>query len=492
MLCRDAQQGQDVVKSKRELYLPPTAGMLLDGMREGQDGLQRYYAYLKRAVFPEVFTDTVNTLVGIMNKKPPRIELPAAMEPMMEKATILGESLYDLIHKVHEQQMVTGRVGLHLDVPEGEVRSPNMLPLISTFNAETITNWDDGGVGDPTKQTLNLVVLNASEWEREGFTWNYQEKYRVLVLGDFEDNEQAGLYSHGIFRGDSGFDQSELVTPLLRGAALNEIPFVFIGPKDINIDPDIPPLLGLADRSMAIYMGEADHRQSLHVTAEETLVTIGQPMQESDSLRVGTGARIAMVEGGDVKYVGPESRALQYQANKIQIDYDEAKALSSRLTQGSSQVESGEALRIRVAAQTSNLTTIATAGAGGLQEILRIAARWLNLNPEEVIVHPNLDFADDPLEFKEVNDMLTFKQRGGVMSHQTINDIMRERELTKRTLEEEIEAIQAEEGMIPQDIADIFAMGAMNAAGGPLDDEEDDEEDEDEDDDEDPNINNDD
>lgn len=473
-LCRDAHQGQDVVRAKREAYLPPTRGMVLDGMGEGQQGLLRYNAYLNRALFPEVFADTINILVGIMNRKPPAITLPEQMQPLLEKATILGEGLNDVIRKIHEQQLITARVGVHLDVPSEPVRQANMLPLLSIFNAEAIRNWDDGEVLDPTRQTLNLVVIDASEYTRDGFSWTYNKKYRVLALGDLEANEAQGtaVYTNGLFDESEGFDESRMEAPLLRDKPLTEIPFVFIGPKDINVEPDLPPMLGLANRSFAIYNGEADLRQALHITAEETLVTIGTPLTEDSALRVGTGARIAMSEGGDVKYVGPDSRAIAFQESNVKRDYETANALSARLSNQGSQVESGEALRIRVAAQTSNIASIARSAAVGMQEILRVAARWLDLNPDEVTVEPNLNFADDPIEFTELNEMMTFKQRGGVISHKTMNEVMVSRDITTRTLEEEVAQVEEEENIIPDSIADLSAMSSMGAAGAPFEEAE--------------------
>ena len=271
-LCIDAHAGQDVVKAQAEKYLRPTRGMELDGLNQGQQGRTRYEGYLDRAVFPEVFTDTVNVLVGIMNRKPPAIQLPAIMEDMREKATILGESLNDVIRKIHEQQLITGRLGIHLDVPVEEVQAPNMLPVISMFNALTIRNWDDGEELDPTRQTLNLIVLDASEFVRTQFEWDLIQKYRVLQLGSFEDNEATGVYMNGLFDEENVFNESEMNTPRLRGNTIDEIPFVFIGPKDININPDLPPMLGLANRSMAIYKGEADLRQALHISSCRTMI----------------------------------------------------------------------------------------------------------------------------------------------------------------------------------------------------------------------------
>lgn len=463
-LCRDSHAGQNAVKAKGLAYLPATEGMYLEGMLTGQDGLRRYQAYLRRAVFPEVMKDTVDILVGILNRKPPSIQLPEAMEPLRDKATILGESLVDLLRKIHEQQLVTGRMGLHVDVPQDPVQIPSILPLLSTYTAESVINWDDGEAGDPTKQNLNIVVLDETENVRDGLEWKTERKYRVLVLGEFAENESVGIYSSGMFMEDETFDVSATQPVLLRGQTLGEIPFVFIGPHDIDINVDLPPLLGLANRSMSIYLGEADLRHALFMTGQETLVTIGNTLTEN--VQIGPGARIAMQEGGDAKFIGVDSRGIQFQLNNLNEDYQIANALSARLVQRGAAVESGDALRIRVAAQTASLTSIAKASAAGMQEALRMAARWLGVDDDGVLIEPNLDFADDPMEASELNEMLTFKQRGGVISYRTMNEIMLKRDVTSRTLEEEIEEIELEEGVIPADILDKAAMSSMAPANG--------------------------
>jgi len=465
-ICRDCHEGQHAIKAKGETYLPATEGMHIEGMNAVTDvGYRRYAAYLRRAVFPEVVTDTVNILIGIMNRKEPTIQLPPGMEDMRDKATVLGEGLNELLRKLHEQQLVAGRVGLHVDVPQRETQMAGMLPLLSTYTAESVINWDDGEVADPTRQTLNFVVLDESEHVRQGMEWQHQEKYRVLALGAFDDNESAGVYRSAVFTIEEEFSEEALEDVRLRGRTLAEVPFVFIGPHDIDINPDLPPLLGLAQRSIAIYMGEADLRNSLFLTGQDTLVTIGQPLSDGE-LQLGPGARIPMQEGGDAKFIGVDSHGIQYQVSNLVRDYEIANSLSARLVQRGAAVESGDALRIRVAAQTASLTSVAKAAAAGLQEALRMSARWLGENPDDVIVEPNLDFADDPIEAQELEQLLSYKQRGGIISYRTLSEIKQRRDITQRNMEEEIEEIEAEEGMIPESILELSSMSSMANIGG--------------------------
>jgi hypothetical protein len=117
LTMRDTYRGERIVKEKGELYLPPTAGMQADGMLTKQPGRQAYDSYKLRAVYHDFVSDAVEAMIGMMHSKPPTIELPKALEPMMERATINGEGLAHLLRRINEQQLITGRLGLLLDLP---------------------------------------------------------------------------------------------------------------------------------------------------------------------------------------------------------------------------------------------------------------------------------------------------------------------------------------------------------------------------------------
>jgi len=208
-LMHDVHEGERTVKIEGRKYLPVTAGQLADGMNSNQPGKAAYDSYIERAVFPNSVKDAVEAMIGVMHHKPPVIELPTVMEPMRESVTLHGESLEMLLQRINEQQLITGRLGLLLDVPDG---SPvGTLPYISMYQAGAILNWDDGSVGAPVRQTLNLVILDESEEERiHNFEWEFKRKYRALVLGEVDINEPGGVYSTGMFSDDGGGFNSSL------------------------------------------------------------------------------------------------------------------------------------------------------------------------------------------------------------------------------------------------------------------------------------------
>lgn len=444
--CRDCYRGERAVKDKGTTYLPATSGMIADGSQTvNTPGWHAYQAYKTRAVFHEFMGQAIETMIGVMWSKPPVIELPKKLEDMFEKATASGESMEQLLRRINEQQLATGRLGLLLDMPvEPDPEQP--LPYIALYNAESIINWDDGATGENTEDSLNLVVLDETEYVRiSTFEWENQEKYRVLVLGDAELNEgnnEEAIYKQGVFKAGE-WSAEDLVEPSIRGTTLRRIPFMFINSKDVATNPDDPPLLGLARLSLAIYRGEADYRQALFMQGQDTLVVVAG--DEDKTYRIGAGATIVVPQDGDAKFIGTQSEGLPEMRSGLENDKAQAMNKSGQLVDiMSREKESGDAMRTRIAAQTATLNQIALSGANALERLLKIAAEWVGADPEEVVVTPNLDFDNNEMSGKDLIELMSAKNMGAPISQQTIHENMANRGLTVYTLDEELELIEEE------------------------------------------------
>jgi hypothetical protein len=106
--------------------------------------------------------------------------------------------------------------------------------------------------------------------------------------------------------------------------------------------------------------------------------------------------------------------------------------------------ESAEALNTRINAKTASLRQVAKASAAGLESILKIAARWYGADPDQVVVKPNLDFADIVLTAKTLVELMTAKSMGAPISLETIHTIMQDRKLTELSFEDEMDKIESE------------------------------------------------
>lgn len=455
----DTNEGQRHIKSKTTIYLQATSGMTALSANPkvlSDEGLALYTAYLQRAFFPDLVKETVRALTGILDREPANIELPAALEDMRQTATSKGESLDDLLIQMHMNQLLYGRLGVLADVDPGRD-----LPILIQYPAPQCLNWDDlteTGTGQQIQdgkrseaiRRLMMAVIDESRYERDTgdrFTWNLVSRYRALTLGD---SDQA-IYTSQVER-DGNFQAP--VVPTIRGKSLDKIPFVFVNTTDLATKPGEVPLINLANLALAIYRGEADHRSALFMSGQDTLVLTGVDLSASDGENpsadtkpiIGSGAFLSLPDAdADAKFIGPDSQALAEQRTSLENDYTRAGEEGIKLMSSGAGTEAAETLRIRVAARTATLQTIAMTAASGLESILRICAEWVGADPDEVRVEPNLDFIDESNDPGELVKFAVAKKAGTPLSWKSIHGWMRQKDLTEMTFDEELEQIALED-----------------------------------------------
>lgn len=437
---RDVHAGERTIKNLGTMYLPAIASHIEDGMKSPEDlGFKNYQAYKSRARFPDFVKESVKGAVGIMHHRPPKIELPPELEPLRRSATVQGEPLHVLLRKINTQQLIYGRCGLLADVASGQ--GPSTLPYTAIYGARTIINWDDGTIGSPVRQKLNLVVLDETEQVRDdNLSWQEKAKQRVLMLVD-------DVYHMATTEdGDFSLEGLDFRRPSIGGRILSHIPFTFINAVDLVPEPDCPPLLGLADLAVGVYQSEADYRYSLFMQGQDTLVIEGFAGEDEDSIRVGAGAHICVGVGGGASYVGVQSAGLSEQRSALENDRQLASEMGNKLldTRGR-ESESGDALRMRVSARTANLNQIALTGAQGLEDHLRGIALWVGADPDLVKIVANQEFAEDTPEGRDLFDLTQAKELGAPISHRSIHNWLRERGMTRLSFEEEMAQIEEEE-----------------------------------------------
>ncbi len=468
ILVQDCFDGQRVIKEKTTQYLPVTTGMKEDGFGTvNTDGQAAYDAYILRARYPGFMKEAIETAIGMMHKHPAEFELPSKMEDMLEKMAATGETAQELLRKINTDQLILGRIGLLLDFPIQAIVGKD-LPFIATYHASTIHNWDEGSRNDLTEKTLNLVVLNESEFVRiQDFGWEFQKKYRVLILGDVEENERKGVYRFGVFRDEqgSGFKEADLQIPVFRGRSFDKIPFVFVNSIDLVSEPTAPPLLDLANLTLTIYRGEADYRQNLFMQGQDTFVIIGGTQEDTESkVRIGANAFLSLPQGSDAKYVGVDSKGLLEQRESLREDRTRAGGMGAgTLDTTSRERESGDSLDTRIAARTADLTQIAISGASGLERILKYAAEWMGEDPDLVKVIPNLEFGEMPISTQSMVELTAAKTAGYPLSAKTLHRLAAKKRFTDKTFEQEVAEIEAEAGGPFDPMVKAAAMAKMTA-----------------------------
>lgn len=494
-LLRTAYKGERAMKERGTEYLPATSGMVLDGQGRGNYkaiGEMEYQAYKMRAVFPDHVAMAVEYFLGLLHKRQGQIELPERMKYLEDKATEQGDTLEQLMRKINEQQIVTGRVGILADFPKKQVLG-EVEPRIAIYCAEHILNWDEGPVEQDAERQLKLVVLDESENTRMAgqFEWKLTTKYRVLMLNELAgeaatnttrpdnvtpEEPTAPEYRAGLFVQDGpnqlDFNDANMEAPTIRGTPLDEIPFCFINTKDIAAAPDDPPLLGLARLVLSIYRNSADYEQALFMQGQETLVIVnGKGQLEGEVIRTGTGQVINVKVQGDAKYIGVSGAGLAEQREALENKYRMADEMAGKaIDTRSKDKESAAALGTRIAAQTASLNQIAKTGAAGLQKVLRQVAKWMGANPDEVKINPNLEFADGNISADDLTKLMTAKTAGLPLSEESLHALLKDNGFTALAYEDEVDRIDGEppRGMLATLIDTGLAVpGDPNSAKAP-------------------------
>lgn len=400
-LLRDAVAGEGDIKAAGTRYLPMKSGQA--AIPDAATQTKAYEAYKLRAEFPEITAPTIRGAVGVMLSKMADIQLPPQMEGLRERATLDGLTLDALHRRMAMEVMTTGRYGLLPGL------SQDQTPHLSGYVAESIINWDS------TEGVPDFVVLNETGPVRDRVTgqWVEVEAYRECFVTD-------GAYGVRVWSNNgAGWVATEpefAQTP--RRAALDTLPFVFVGTNDLTPPPDDVPLYGLAKLAVRVYRLDADFTFALHMTSEPTPWANGfddaqQAVDDGKAPRtLGSSVLWLLPQGAQAGYLEFSGPGLEKQAEAIKDALDRAAQFGAQIIQTGQSAESGEALKLRAASQTATLTSIAQTTAAGLERALRNIAIWIGADPEQVVVTPNLDFFDRSLTAQEITALVQAWQAG--------------------------------------------------------------------------------
>lgn len=460
---RDVRDGSTTVKAAGEKYLPMPSGF------RAQADNSLYNAYITRAQFPDIFSPAIQGMVGIIHNRDFQIEgLDGAMEGLVESASPDGMPLEILSRRITEEVMTVGRVALLVDANED---GDSELPYIALYRAEDLINWSE---------ERDFFVLRESFRERDGFYWTDKTRYRVLTINEDEAYQQQ-LFFEGVApkegvktdtKGEAAETSTEQteepVVPTARGGgAMEEIPLVVVGSRDLSLEPDEIPLIGVARSALAIYRLDADYRHQLFMSGQETLFITGLTPDDAPSY-VGAGVVVCLPAEAFAEYVGPAGTGIAAHKTAIDDERNVAAAAGAQLLDSTQKsAESGDALRIRARASTATLISVALTSAAGLEAALRHAAKFVGADADKIVVTPNLDFVDSKLTPEEIKAQMELWMNK-VISYETFYDNLQRGEIAsqERNAEEEQLAVAEEDAAIEDDEAALDEEGDLTEGAG--------------------------
>lgn len=253
-MCNDFTMGTRAVKAKGERYLPRP-----NPYDRTNEANARYQNYLKRAVFYEYSSKTVNQYLGLAFKQDPICEIDEQLNYLKTDANGVGISIYQLAQRGFKDLLVNGRFGIWVDYSQtkqldkvNQKQTPKANVRLIYYDATSIINWrvDDSH--------LTMVMLSESINEYQGFKVKQVQQFRELGL------DEQGLYVRVWRKGEKGFYIHSETTGLRKanGEVWRNIPFVIFGSQYNSFDNQDIPIEPLVHIEQGIYCNSADAENS--------------------------------------------------------------------------------------------------------------------------------------------------------------------------------------------------------------------------------------
>ena len=451
--CRDVIAGQDDVHAGKTVYLP----RLQDQVAEEYDN------YVLRTPFFNASWRTVAGFVGMLFRKPPTLEVPTAMEDMLDDITLSGISFHNFAQQVVLENLTVSRVGVLVDHPPlvsnadgtvitvAQTQVLGLRPYMAMYKAESIINWKMGRVNNKwVLIQVRLVEVSAIQNETDNeFTHEVRKQIKVLDLVD------GLVYRQRVFDEDTEEQIGDDVIPLMNGKPLDFIPFYFIGPDGTESEFEEPVLIDLFDLNLAHYRVAADYEHGCHMTGLPTPYVTGyqQPdPNKPDRFFIGSTAAWVFSDPstkvGFLEFTGQGLSALEN--NMTRKEAQMASIGARMLAPEKSGVEAAETIAMRNSGEQSILSAIALATSNGLEDALETFAEWAGFGDVEINFEINRDFMPYGIEPVLLTALLASVQ-AGKLSNESFFDLMKRGDLIEAdlTFEEEQARIDSQPPPMP-------------------------------------------
>lgn len=408
-MIRACVVGQRAVKDLGDKLLPrPNAS---DTSQENQD---RYRLYLERAVFYNVTGRTLRGLVGYVFAKEPVVTLPTPLAMLEADVDGAGTTLDQQAKRSLSAALSLGRCGLFVDYPtveDGKVATKSdqaagaVRPTIVFYEADDIRDWRFTAIG--AESVLVSVTLRERHIDDDG---KVENRYRLLTLED-------GVYRVRVLRevGEDGNEEvmSDAYPKDSTGAAMNRIPFLFVGAETNDSSVDEPPLVDLAELNVAHYRNSADHEESCYLMSQPTLALSGlTEAWVKDVLKgkvmIGSRAAVLLPQGGGAVL-------LQVSPNTMTKDAMEHKerqmvALGAKLVEQKEVQRTATEASMEHAGEVSILTTCATNVFAAYKKAFRFAGMYAGAMNAEFDYDLSEPLSLTPLAADQANALIALFQ----------------------------------------------------------------------------------
>lgn len=424
-----ALEGEQAVKANPR-NLPKPSGMVEAEKQDGEGNRYLYEGYVARAQYEHWVRDSLRSMMGLVSRLQPEIELPSGMQGMLENATADGFGLKQLFFRLVRQIVSHGRAPLVANIDD------NGLPYFSTYATVNATNWKVANQSG--RQDLVLAVFREFRGKDDADEYSHDSDivYRVyrmrdgvcqtLVLNDKEEvvEEERPL-------GTTGSDQR-----LIKG--LGYLPIIYCGSTDNSPDVDEVPLLSMARAALKSYQLSADYFTALHQTSHPQPWVSG--LEDDVDLSVtGPSAAWDLGANGSCGYLEFQGAGIEAVRTAMEDQKNAALEAGAKVMDIGS-TESGEARKARQNDQHATLHSMVITAAEGLEQGLRYLADWMGFDERQVSFTVKPDFTSAGVDSQLAAQLLTAAQ-AGIISHDSFWLYISTGKLPDRDWQTELELI---------------------------------------------------
>ncbi len=405
---RRACAGQDAVKEAATKFLPDD-----NESDTSQEARKRYKRYLERAVWMPVSGYTKQGLLGMIFRKPPKIEVPRELEYMLDNADGSRLSIEQISMQACAEAIEVGRLALLADYPNAEpgmsaeeVAAQNLQARIVVYRAESADHWKFQMVGGIMKLTM-VKLQEVAEYEKDEYVTSYETRYRVLRLED-------GVYTQTVYNEKNEVIEGPFEPRQADGSTWDHIPLYFIGAENNRPEVDDAVISGIVDLNVQHYQVGADEAKNLHIHSGGLLVVSSNMSVESwkeanpNGITVGADQGLFVGESGSAQIL--QLAPAQATSEKLKRLEEQMLSIGAHLITPSIQ-ETAEAARIDASSKSCALSVTGDNVSEAMTNVLKDCALFMGGNPDEVEFELNREYYPDNLDAQTIMAMIQLLDR---------------------------------------------------------------------------------
>lgn len=433
---RDVIEGEERIKECGTLYLP-----MPNAHDKSPSNIERFKAYLVRAIFYNVTGRTLIGLVGQIFMRDPVIKVPPLLDSILKDVDGSGVTIEQQMQAACDYTCAYARGGLLIDYPstnvvnedeDGNITGATVEQLvkgeiratITLFSPWQIVNWRKATIGAKTFFTL-IVISEAYCVEDDGFEMKEAGQFRVLKL-----DQATGNYIQEIWRENTpskyseykelrGNYQRKTIINMIGadGTPLKEIPFTFVGGKNNDANVDMPHMSDMANINIGLYRNSADYEESCFMVGQPTPVITGltnewiKTVFESKPVTFGSRAAILLPASGDAKLIQATENTMLKEAMEDKINH--MISLGAKLIQPKDVQRTAFEVKTDTATEGSVLSSVANNVSAAYTFALNWCAKFMGA-PETCEAQLNNDFDMTALSPEQQTQVMLQWAQGGI------------------------------------------------------------------------------